>query len=419
MTPERVDTLTMAKKQPRQPSLKVVVDAQELRAALKAASVIASFSGGKEEGTTEAFVPCLLTARKKLLIVEAADYGIYLKFKLPADVQKEGEASVSANLLARCAGDSSFLLTVDPKTSTLLVKTKTTKYSIQQIPAAKESVVANRPDLKKNKVTEAITLPFALLKQAVATVSFKPGLREEMLRIQLKVSKTKKEKVFELIGLDSYSFARISATGPDISITASLDAVVKTNLLDNIAKQLLEKDERVTVGVLTDKTGRQHALAFTAKSFVLYYPVLDVPIIDLDKKLAGFLKKAKVTCSFHASREYLLEGVADLVAIKASAASALIKFLVKKNRLVLSSDLSGNKAVTRLHCDNVKVAARADTFYIHEGYLTNFLNLAPPESTLQVESCGKAYVQIKTLGLESSSIEFLVAKALPATQSPE
>lgn len=390
--------------------MKAKVDCGLLRGAGRSVMALGAFPGGDKKENQA--IACLLTAKKKALIVESAGLGVYIKHTIPASVKKDGVAAIQASKLDKVTGNGS--VEISKKSNAITLQYGSTKGTIEEPAKVEKTVEDGRP--KETKVVEHATVPIRLLKQALQTVSFKPGLKEESIRLQIQATKD----VLEVAGVDSYSFARVrmdvsKKTG--IKVDKPFQVVLRSNVLTNILKGVDDgEDEKTSVSISLRFNKKKDPVAICVKSKYLevHYPILAVKFIHLGEQVKMFLGKHKVQASFVTKRATLLNTLGECCALhnRDAAAALKIRLRIAKKEIELTTDTVGAKSRTILVPDSVKLKGKEKIASVHEGYLTNFLAISPDEVPLRIESCGERYIRLTAEGPESMSVEYLVAKVV-------
>lgn len=386
--------------------MKVKVDAPLLNAAGRSIMALAGFPGSdkKEKANTH----CLLTAEGDKLIVEAADLGIYIKHILPATVVSAGTAAINAGILNKIRSlDFVSLTTKGKKAKSLLVRYGSTKSEIDMPDKVEESIVNSRPS-GGSKINAQI--PIELMKESLKAVTFKPGLKEESVRLQFSVN----PKQVEVTGLDSYSFARVLVTDKTMfSCKKRFAIVLRSNVLTNILKEMEQEEGKVKISVITNKKKEAKTVRLKSKTFEVYYPTLGVSFVDLRKEFKSLLAKQRVNARFESTKQNLVEVIANCCSLHSSeetGGALKLKFDIAEKMVTVSTDSAGAKTRTELKPSSCKVKGKKKAIYVHEGYLSSFLSLAPEGVPLRIESCGEAFLKLVATSLESGSIEYLVAR---------
>jgi DNA polymerase III sliding clamp (beta) subunit (PCNA family) len=381
-----------------------------LKRAAASLKAISAFSKNKDDQEN----PCLITATADGLILESANFGVYVKHVLEAEVEKEGEFGVSASVLEK--GITGTDLTVErvtgrkPEDCGLLLRSSRTKHLIGEFKKAQNTVHVGRPRTKKNRFTAKIPVEF--LAELARTVAFKPGLKEESLRVQLAIENGQAE----MNGMDSYSFARVRFVHNKIKARGKLQTIMKTSLINNILREL-DQEEIVKIGLINNAAGKPAQIHFSGSTFDIYYPVLNMKYIDLDTYIKNYLKRGKISCSFIADKKELQEAVGHATALKAGAEDVILKIAVSKKNTIISAHSGGGKSNTKVPTKERKIQGKKQDVFVHQGYFSSFLHLAPEVVPLKVESWGKAYLRVIATNMESDLIEFLVSRANPSVQS--
>jgi hypothetical protein len=392
--------------------MKAKVDAVLLKSAGRSIVALSNFPGSDKKDKSP--INCLITAKGEKVTVEASGLGIYVKHVIPAEVANEGVASISAATLTKLRS-ADFLEMQTKGKNALALKHKSTRSEIEMPDGVTDQVKGGKP--KKGSSTICAVVPVELLKESMKAISFKPGLKEETLRLQVACGK----KNFEMDGMDSYSFARVSVTDKKLfTCKKPFQLVLRSSVLSNILKEIEHDEGKVKIGVRKNKAGKPTSISIVSEFFEVHYPTLDTPFIDLGSKLTEFLKSNKVDASFVSDKASLVEVVSDCCALHSSeesGGSLKLRLDVTKKKITISTDSTGASTKTHLHPSKVKVKGTR-SMWVHEGYFNSFLNLAPEGVPLMVESCGDRYLRLRTgEDLNSGSIEYLVSRvANPSKQ---
>lgn len=394
--------------------MKVEVNAPLLCAAGRSIMALAGFPGAdkKEKANTH----CLLTAEGDKLVVEAADLGIYIKHIIPATVSSPGTAAINAGMLNKIRSQNLVsLVTKDKKAKSILIQYGATKSEIDMPDKVEEAITTSRPSAG-TKVNASIQIE--LMRESLKAVTFKPGLKEESVRLQFSIDANQ----MEVTGLDSYSFARVIVTDKKMfSCKKGFAVVLRSSALTNILKEMDQEEGTVKVSVITNKKKQAKLVRFKSKTFEVWYPTLGVPYTDLKKKFKSLMVKQKVNAKFESTKQNLVEVIADCCSLHSSeetGGALKLRFDITKKLVRVSTDSTGAKTRTDLKPSACKIKGEKKTVYVHEGYLSSFLSLAPEGVPLRIESCGEAFLRLVATNLDSGSIEYLVARvAAPSKQS--
>ena len=234
--------------------------------------------------------------------------------------------------------------------------------------------------------------------------------------------KKKKGKVGELTltGLDAYSFARVQASGKDIKVKKSFKAILKTTILNNIVKELgvanvndeeIGKGVPIRIGLVYDMDGNPALIRFKTSEFDIFHPVLSIPFDNVDFVLNKFTNPDNIGCSFSVKKNDVYEAVGAVLSVAVSSESVILQFKVsKKNkRVTLTTNINNNEAETEIPIKKVKVKKGMSNLAVQSKYFTSFIHLSPDIAPIKIQTCGKAYLRIAALNLESSSVEFLIS----------
>lgn len=398
--------------------MRIKTDVNEFKQAMSSAVALSAFSKNTDESST----PCLLSADPDngTILVEAAAYGLYLSYTLPGEIEEGGKVHFSSGPFSKCRGTGAYTIYTQrskkgkKKDTQIIVQSKTARYSSSVLAKNVGFVESSRPDAAKAQPVARLEL--ANFKDMIGTVSFRPGLKEESLRIQLK---GRPRSTIEVSGLDSYSFARIKQKLTSIRVRKPFNGVMKTGILNNILKGM-NGEETVTLKIVMSSEGAS-ALYFTTDTFELYYPLLTTTFIDIDKTIGPFVDRQPVTCSFTAHKRDIQTAVSDTTAMFTGDTSAILNMQVsKKGVTVVAEDSKGKEGRSKLSVQEHHVyEGTKGSILAHQGYFSNFLALAPDMVPLKVESCGQAYVKITAMVKESTLIEYLVSKADPEARSSD
>ena len=394
------------------------VNAKKLNQALKSIVALGSFVKTTKSDDAN---PCLVTAKDDVITIEAADYGFYVKHTLEAAVKKGGTFGVSAMVLSRCRFSETMTLKKGTKRNTVQVSSGSFRYVINELPKAENLITTGIPSRKSLRVKYLASMAADTFKTLIGTTSFKPGLKEESLRVQMEFQKKRKAGSVTITGLDSYSFARMKAVGQDIKVKKPFKAILKTSLLNNVLKELdvgNVSDEEIgsgpplKIGMVYDLDNNPSLIRFTTEEFDLFYPVLSIPFDDVSFVLKKFANEDSLDCSFVTQKSSVQDAIGAVTALVGSD-SIVINFKVSRKGIVVTTQTDNSKSRTELAAEEVHRNQKSTVICVHSGYFVNFVNLAPEIVPIKIESCGKAYVRISALELESSSIEFLVSQANP------
>lgn len=393
-------------------------DASQFNAALRAIIALSSFAKKVKDDTAN---PCLLTAEKGKVTIEAANYGLYIKQTVEADVQKEGSVGVSASVVNRCLTKNKLKINYTGKSSVVSLTSGTFRYRLKELKTAQELVATGRPNKKRLKSRYFATLSADTFRTLLNTISFKPGLKDESLRVQLEFLK-KKGSIGSVVltGLDAYSFARMEATGEDIEVKKEFRAILKTTILNNIVKELgvgvVEDDEigrgaPVKIGMVYDMDGNPALIRFTTEEFDIFHPVLSIPFDDISFILRKFRKPENIDCSFVVKKENIREAIDSVLSMARSSESVVLNMKARKKdeTVLFTTSVDDNTAKTRIKARSVKAKKKITPLAVQSKYFTGFIHLSPGIAPIKIQSCGKSFLRIAALELESSSVEFLIS----------
>lgn len=391
--------------------MKFKVDGALLRNAGSSILALGGFPGGDKKENQA--VSCLLTARKKRVLVEAAGLGIYIKHTLPAVVASEGDVAIFASKIDKISTTGSVeVSSKGEKKVVVVLRYGSTKGEVESPANVKNAITNGRPNAKKEQVHA--TIPVQTLKDALHAVSFKPGLKEESLRLQLRASKSE----FEVSGLDSYSSARVvvaTSKKKGVQVKTPFQVALRSNVLTNILKHINSDDEEVLdIGLRYNKKNEPIAVFLRNKQLEVHYPILAVKFTNLGEKIKSFLSKQKVNARFVTTKHELISALADCCALhnKETISALKITITIGKSDVLLSTDTTGSKSRTELKPDKIKLKSKgkSKSAAVHEGYLSSFLALSPDSVPLKVESCGEAYLRMTADSSDSVSVEYFVAR---------
>ena len=172
--------------------MQLEVNAIKLQSALRGIIALSSFAKKVKDDTAN---PCLLTAENGKLVLEAANYGLYIKQTLDAEVDKEGSIGISASMLSRCTAQGTIKIKYNEKSKSVSVSSAPHRYRIKELKLAEELVTTGRPSKARLKSQYLSSLTVDDFKTLISTISFKPGLKEETLRVQMEFKKKKGKSI--------------------------------------------------------------------------------------------------------------------------------------------------------------------------------------------------------------------------------
>jgi len=393
-------------------------NADEFHSALRAIIALSSFAKKVKDDTAN---PCLLTAKDDYVVLEAANYGLYIKQIVKARVKQEGSVGISASVAARCLIKETVKLNYTGKSSTISITSKSYRYRIKELKKAEELVNTGRPNKNRLKSKYFAVVTADTFGTLLSTISFKPGVKDEALRVQLEITK-KKNKIGSIVltGLDAYSFARVEATGEDIAVKKSFKAVLKTTILNNIVKELgiakvdddsIGEGVPIRIGLVYDMDGNPALIRFKTETFDIFHPVLSIPFDNVDFVLKKFSNPKNIGCSFIARKQDIYDAIGAVTSVATSSESIVLNMKAQKKEgiIQINTMADDNTAKTEIPAKKIKAKKGMANLAVQSKYFTAFIHLSPDIAPIKIQTCGKSYLRITALKLESSSVEFLIS----------
>lgn len=396
--------------------MRIKVDSSQLKRAARAVVALNSFAKEKkDEAEGKDTFPCLLTARGKHLFVESAVFGLYLKYRIDAEVKAEGKFSTVAAPLKNLPDDETIELSRVVSTegkgkekkqrAALRIKLQNATYILSEVAHAEEAVVSGRVYSRKRIRHNCATLPFAALKEAIDAATFKPGLSTETLRLQLRLQKGR----LEVSGTDSFGIAKFSLRNRDIKAEHTIEAVVKTGLLSLLtAEASAEEDESSTIGLLLDQDQQPVALYLGTRCMELWHPVLAVPFRDLNKTISGYLQEDQIRVAFSIQTRELQHAINAVTALWVGENNSSIELSANKGAVSVEANISGQQSSTTLLTEGDIVVEQEQNICAPIHYLKAFTALSSPTALLEVKVCGKEIIHIASRLERSKHLEFVL-----------
>jgi hypothetical protein len=400
--------------------MRVKVDSGQLKRAARAVVALNSFAKEKKDASKEEkdTFPCLLTARGKYLYVESAVFGLYLKYRIDAEVKAEGKFSTVAAPLQHLPDNETIELSRVVKSegkgkareqkAALCIKRQNSTYTLSEVAHAEEAVLAGRVYDRKRIKNNCATLPFAALKEAINSVTFSPGLPTETLRLQIRLSKSH----LEVSGRDTFALAKFSLHSREIRVKRTIEAVVKTGLLRLLTKEAGEEEgESSVLGLLLDQDKQPVALYLGTARMELWHPVLGVPYRDPGQSIKNYFESNRVRATFAAQNRELQSALNTVTALWVGESSNSVDVSVNRGAVSIEANIAGQHSDTVLLTEGKIRAKREQNFSAPVQYLMAFAKLSPATALLKVSVCGEEIVHIASQLEKSKQLEFVLSQA--------
>jgi hypothetical protein len=404
--------------------MRVKIDSGQLKRAAKAVVSLNSFAKEKKSEATvdKDTFPCMLTARKGKLSVEGTIFGLYLRYDLDAEVKQEGRfGAVAAPLKNLPENETLELSRVSStegkgkekvQTSKLRIKLRTSNYILSEHTQAEEIVSSGRLYDRKQIKKHQATLPFSVLKEAVSSVTFKPGLPTETLRLQIAI----KKGIFEVSGTDTFGMARMQIQDKRIKVVRPISVMVKTGLLGLLAEELMtEEDEEATVGVLMDQDKQPVALFVGTSRMELWHPVLSgTTERNYEELIGAYYEQHKIRVKFKAQTKEIQSAVNTVTALWSGDSASSIELVANSGAVSLQAETQGQTSNAVMLTEGKIVAKGEQSVKLPLHYLKAFLGLAPALINLEVNVCGEEIIHLVAQVEPSKRAEFVLSQEVPA-----
>jgi len=340
------------------------------------------------------------------LYVEGAHMGAYVKKTLKATPLREGRFGARLKELSKCKFTGDVTLDYNEEASKLRATAKRSRFDI---PAEQGAVDATEDSRPTDKGELQAILPAKLMVDAVSAVTFKPGLKQEDLRMQFSITKTDQGGQLEVVGLDHFSYARFVRASPDVKVKKDIQFVLQSKSPGVVLKEV--NAEKLAIGMVSSvEDAAPTMVRFKSDDVDVYYPILNTPYLDAGE-VANDARSGEFNGGFVAYRKQLREAVSTVRVVGDNATSLVLYLKMEGSDARIAAEVGGSVAEAAIATDNVRVGDQSPfIMQISEKYFSDFLAIAPDVLPLRIESWNRKHAIVRALKLESGLIEYFMAQ---------
>lgn len=349
---------------------------------------------------------CVFSLDKDTLYIEGAHMGAYIRKTLKAVPLREGKFGAGLKELSKCKFTGDVTLDYNQEASKLRATAKRSRFDIPGEQGAIEATEDSRPTEKGNL---HVILPAALMVDAVSAVTFKPGLKQEDLRMQFSITKTPQGGKLEVVGLDHFSYARCVKTSADIKVKTDVQFVLQSKSPGVVLKEI--SSDKLSIGMVSSSdTTEPTMVRFKSDDADIYYPILNTPYLEAGE-VANEARAGEFNGGFVAHRKQLREAVNTVRIIGDNSTALVLHIKLEGTDVKIAAEANGSTAEAEINTNNVKLGDQpVFIFRVNEKYFSDFLAIAPEVVPLRIESWNQKHTILRALKLENGLVEYFMAQ---------
>jgi len=349
---------------------------------------------------------CVFSLENDVLCIESAHMGAYVKKILKATPLREGKFGTGLKELTKCKFTGDVTLDYSEEAGKLRATSKNSRFDLPGEQGAVEATEDSRPT-EKGEIHALV--PSELMVNAVTAVTFKPGLKQEDLRMQFSITKTEQGGQLEVVGLDHFSFARFVRSSKDIKVKKNIQFVLQSKSPGVVLKEITS--DTLAIGMISSSEDAEPTMVrFKSADADIYYPILNTPYLNAGE-VSEDARKGEFNGGFVAYKKQLREAVGTVRVIGDSATSLVLYLKIEEKDVRIAAEVKGSVAEAKIDTENVKLGAQSKfIMQISEKYFSDFLAIAPDVVPLRIESWNRKHAIVSALKLESGLIEYFMAQ---------
>ncbi len=349
---------------------------------------------------------CVFSLEKDTLYIEGAHMGAYVKKTIRATPLREGKFGAGLKELSKCKFSGDVTLDYNQEASKLRATAKRSRFDIPGEQGAIEATEDSRPTERGD--IHAI-VPAQLMVDAVSAVTFKPGLKQEDLRMQFSITKTDQGGQVEVVGLDHFSYARFVRASKDVQVKTDLKFVLQSKSPGVVLKEITA--DKLAIGMVASSEGADPTMVrFKSDDADIYYPILNTPYLEAGE-VANDAREGEFNGGFVAYRKQLREAVNTVRVVGDNATSLILYVKLEGTDARIAAESGGSVAEANIATDNVRLGDQPQfIMQISEKYFSDFLAIAPDVVPLRIESWNRKHAILRALKLENGLIEYFMAQ---------
>jgi len=349
---------------------------------------------------------CVFSLEKDVLYIEGAHMGAYVKKTIKATPLREGKFGTGLKELSKYKFTGDVTLDYSEEESRLRATSNRSKFDVPGEQGAVEAITDARP-IEKGELHAVV--PSELMVNAVSAVTFKPGLKQEDLRMQFSITTSKQGGRLEVVGLDHFSYARFVRESKGIKIKKDVQFVLQSKSPGVVLKEV--NSDTLAIGMISSsKDADPTMVRFKSTDTDVYYPILSTPYLEAGE-VAEESRRGTFNGGFVAYKKQLREAISTVrvVGDNATALVLLVKMEGKEVKIIAES--KGSVAEATVATENVKLGSQPSFIMkVSEKYFSDFMAISPDVVPLRIESWNQKHAIVSALKLEAGLIEYFMAQ---------
>lgn len=290
------------------------------------------------------------------LVMEAGQSGIFLKQRLPAQIEEEGELVINSTYLGNLKlGDTLHLST--ESASTLNFKSGNLKGKLETHQAS-QSIKDQRP---LEDISTPLHITKDLLVKAISKTNFSTGLVQTQEGLRVKI-----DSHMSLSTTDQYRIALYREEMPPVN-NPSIDFVIKPATMSLAVSKI--KESEVWLGL------KKGTIKIASPTFEFYQPAIQTEPTDVEGWLTD-LDEDELKGVFKTTVTAMLNAVQEVTSIAGSGSvnnEIKLKCRIGGNKLVINVDTVHGDAENTLELQECDIENCEVT--LHNKYTTEMLSL--------------------------------------------